>query len=137
VIEPVPVPSSDARTWAMLSHLAALAVFTSVPFGNVLGPLIVYLIKKDEDPFIAEQGKESINFQITVTIVGILLGLGYIAGFFAVILESRNTMLPWPLVFIPCFFALAVFDVVSVAFAAMRSYHGEHFRYPVSFRFLR
>ena len=120
----------------MASHLAALAVFTSIPFGNVLGPLAVYLIQKDLDPFVEEQGKESINFQITVTIIGIIVLLCYIASFFAVILGTHNAW-PWPLLVIPCFFALVVFNVACVAVAAVRSYHGDHFRYPLSIRFLR
>jgi uncharacterized Tic20 family protein len=131
-----PIPSSEARTWAMVSHLAALAIFTNVPFGNLLGPLIVYLIKKDQDPFIAEQGKESLNFQITVTIIGVLLLLGYIASFLVTIFGTKNAW-PWPLIVIPWFVLLAFFDVVYIAYAAARSYNGEHFRYPLSIRFLR
>ena len=56
--------SSDARNWAMLAHLASFAEYTAVPLANVLGPLVVWLIKKDEMPFVDDQGKEAINFQI-------------------------------------------------------------------------
>lgn len=120
----------------MGSHLAGLAVFLSVPFGNIIAPLAIFLAKKDQDPFIAEQAKESLNFQITVTIVGILLLLGYIASFIVVMLGTRDAW-PWPLIIFPWLVLLAVFNVVSIVFAAVRSYNGEHYRYPVSIRFLR
>lgn len=136
MIEPHPIPDSQARTWAMGSHLVALAIFTSVPFGNIIGPLVIYLVKKDQDPFITEQSKESLNFQITVTIVGILLLLGYLVSFVVVIVGNRDAW-PWPLIVFPWLVLLAVFNVVSIIIAAVRSYNGEHYRYPVSIRFLR
>ena len=60
--------SKDAKMWAMFCHLAALAMFTSIPFAWVLGPLIIWLIKKDDFAFVEDQGKESLNFQISVSI---------------------------------------------------------------------
>ena len=69
-----PVPA-NARTFGMLCHLAALAGFIGIPLGNILGPLIVWLIKREEDPFIDDQGKEALNFQITLTIAAIVAGL--------------------------------------------------------------
>jgi len=71
--EPTPVqqPNQDIRQWAMFCHFAAFlgAVF---PFGNLLGPLILWQMKKDVDPFIDAQGKEALNFQITVSLAGLL-----------------------------------------------------------------
>lgn len=60
--------SKEERTWGMVCHLAALAGYL-FPFGNIIGPLIVWLIKKEEMPFVADQGKESLNFQITMAIL--------------------------------------------------------------------
>jgi uncharacterized protein len=134
VIEKRPTAGADARTWAMLSHLAAVALL-SAPFGNVIGPLIVYLIKKDQDPFIADQGKESVNFQITISIVWFLLFLCYAGGIFATIVSKDQT--PWFLAVIPLGLAVGVFDLACVAFACVRSYNGERFRYPVGIRFIR
>src|SRR5262245_17307760 len=72
-----PPPSAqvtpDEHTWGMLCHLAALSGFIGLPFGWILGPLIVWLIKKDTMPFVSDQGKESMNFQISVLIAGIIL----------------------------------------------------------------
>ena len=56
----------------MLCHLAALSAFVGVPFGHVLGPLVVWLIKRNEIPMVEQQGKESLNFQISMTIYGMV-----------------------------------------------------------------
>ncbi len=53
----------DARTWAMLCHIGAFAGYI-IPFGHIIAPLVIWLIKKDESPFVDDQGKESLNFQI-------------------------------------------------------------------------
>ena len=59
--------SKDEQNWAMACHLAALSGFI-IPLGNVIGPLVVWLIKKDTMPMVNQHGKESLNFQITVLI---------------------------------------------------------------------
>ena len=63
--------SKEEQNWAMICHLAALAGFI-IPFGNLLGPLIVWLIKRPEMPLVDVHGKESLNFQITVTLAVII-----------------------------------------------------------------
>jgi len=62
-----PQVSKEEQNWAMICHLAALAGFL-IPFGNIAGPLIVWLIKRGEMPMVDIHGKEAVNFQITVTI---------------------------------------------------------------------
>ena len=69
---PPPNPESQARTWNMLCHLSALAGFIGVPFGNILGPLLVWQIQKDKFPATQIHGKAALNFQITVTLAGAL-----------------------------------------------------------------
>lgn len=59
--------SKDEQNWAMYCHLAALSGFV-IPLGNVLGPLVVWLVKKDTMPLVDQHGKEALNFQITVLI---------------------------------------------------------------------
>lgn len=59
------IDDKDERMWGMFCHLSAL-VGLAVPFGNIIGPLIIYSKKKDEYVFVADQGKESLNFQISV-----------------------------------------------------------------------
>ena len=81
------VPTQDEKTWGMLAHLTAFSGFL-IPLGSVLGPLIVWLVKRDESAFVADQGKEALNFNISVLLaacvcaalvwvllIGVLLGV--------------------------------------------------------------
>jgi uncharacterized Tic20 family protein len=67
--------TKEAKTMGMLCHLAAFATFLLPAIGNIIGPLVVWLIKKDEMPFVDDQGKEALNFQITILILGIISGI--------------------------------------------------------------
>jgi uncharacterized Tic20 family protein len=66
--------SKEEQNWAMICHLSAMAGFL-IPFGNILGPLIVWLIKRAEMPLVDTNGKEALNFQIMVTIAMAISGL--------------------------------------------------------------
>ena len=70
-IEAADSPDKDARLWGMFCHLTAFSGYV-IPFGSVFGPLIIWLIKKDEMPFVDDQGKESLNFQLTMLIAVII-----------------------------------------------------------------
>jgi uncharacterized protein len=82
---PPPNPESQARTWNMLCHLSVLSVFIGIPLGNILGPLLVWQIKKNEFPSVDVHGKSALNFQITITIV-LFVGLfaAFMLSFFCV-----------------------------------------------------
>ncbi len=73
--------SSDERTWAILVHASAFAGFF-VPFGNILAPLVVWLIKREESEFVDANGKQALNFQMTWTVIivfalfSLLVGVG-------------------------------------------------------------
>jgi uncharacterized Tic20 family protein len=108
----------DSRMWAMFCHLAALAGYTGIPFGNVIGPLVVWLIKKDDHLFIDDQGKEAINFQISMTIYLIVAGL-----------------LCFVLIGIPLLIFLAIAQVILIIIAAVKANSGELYRYPFAIRF--
>ena len=120
------MPEKEARTWAMICHLAALSgymvVFSSYlfPFGNVLGPLIVWAIKKDQSPFIDDQGKEALNFQLTMTIAGLAC--------FA---------LMFVLIGIVLFPVLYIYSIVMIIIAAIKSNEGVYYRYPYTIRFFK
>jgi uncharacterized Tic20 family protein len=106
------------RTWGMVAHLAALSMFI-IPFGNIIGPLVVWLIKKDESEFVNDQGKESLNFQISITIycfVSAVLIL-VVIGIFLLI-------------------ALGVLAIVLIIVAAVKANSGEKFRYPLTLRLI-
>ncbi len=112
-------PSKDERLWGMLAHLSALVGYI-IPFGNLIGPLVVWQMKKDEMPFVAEQGKESLNFQITVMIAIIIC---------------------IPLMFvcigIPMAMAVGVADLVFIIIAAIKANEGIAYRYPWTIRLVK
>jgi hypothetical protein len=109
-----------ARMWGMLCHLVALVGFLGLPFGHLLGPLVVWLIKKNEYPFADEQGKESLNFQISMTIYAIL-----------------PMILVLIFIGIPLLILIAIADAILVIIAAVKASNGESYRYPVTIRFLK
>ncbi|GAB3334905.1 DUF4870 domain-containing protein [Larkinella ripae] len=120
-VPPPPVNSlspSDERMWGMLAHLSALAGFI-IPFGNLIGPLVVWQIQKDKSAFVDYHGKESLNFQITVSI-------GYLIGFLLLII----------VIGVPILFVIGLLSVVFSILAGVRANNGEHYKYPFTFRFI-
>jgi len=116
--------SSDDRTWGILAHAAAFAGFV-VPLGNVLGPLLVWAIKKDESPFAAENGRRAVNFQITWLILGVVgvaaLYVATVVGLWAVPPFFELLLLAW-----------LVLPLVLVVVAIIRVSDGEVYDYPVA-----
>jgi uncharacterized Tic20 family protein len=103
----------------MLCHLTALAGYVGIPFGNVLGPLVVWLVKKNEYPSVEAYGKESLNFQISMLIYGIVSGL-----------------LCLVLIGIPLLIAVLITDLILVIVASIKASNGEFYRYPLTIRFI-
>ena len=112
-------PSKDERTWAMLCHFSAFAGLI-FPFGNFLAPLIIWLIKKEELPFVENQGKEVLNFQISMTIY--LL----ISGILCIILIG-----------IPILIGLVIFCFIITLIAAISANDGKAYRYPMNLRLIK
>lgn len=112
-------PDKDARTWGMICHLMALSGYV-IPFGNIIGPLIIWAIKKDEYAFVDDQGKEAMNFQLTLTIA-------FLACVPLVIL----------LIGIPLMVALGIFALVMIVIAAIKANEGVRYRYPLSIKFFK
>ena len=108
--------NKDARMWAMFCHLAGLAGLLIPAIGCVIGPLVVWLVKKEEFPFVDEQGKESLNFQITMLIYGTVVGL---LCFVCI-----------GLILAP---ALGIAYLVLMIIAAIKANDGYHYRYPKYF----
>jgi uncharacterized Tic20 family protein len=113
----------QARRWAALCHLSAVLMFATVPLGiaaggNVLGPLFVWLAKGRDSPFVDDQGKESLNFQILMTLVGVAL---FLVPFARLLLQ-----VVW-----------AAFDMAFVFVASVKAYNGESYRYPMPVRLVR
>jgi uncharacterized protein len=115
-----PSASQDEKLWGMLCHLSALVAYVGVPFGHIIGPLIVWLIKKDQLPLVDDQGKESLNFQISMTIYGavsLVLAL-VVIGIFLLI-------------------ALLIFDLVMIIVASIKANQGIAYRYPLTIRLIK
>lgn len=106
-------PSKDARTMAMLAHLLGIVL-------GFLGPLIIWLIKKDEEPFVDDQGKEALNFQITV-----LIGL-FASGILTFICVGFFTGL-----------AIVIANLVLCIMAGMKANEGVTYRYPFTLRLIK
>jgi uncharacterized Tic20 family protein len=113
-------PSAEERNWAVFSHLAALLALIAWGIGALVGPLIIWLIKKDTMPFVNDQGKEALNFQITVFIAGLVC-----------------TALIWVLIGIPLLVALAIADLVFIIMAAVKASEGVAYRYPINLRLIK
>ena len=64
--------TTEERNWAMAAHLSALVAVVGLPFGHVVGPLVVYLVKHEESEFVGEHARSSLNYQITVSIAAIV-----------------------------------------------------------------
>ncbi|MFQ5603583.1 MAG: DUF4870 domain-containing protein [bacterium] len=109
----------EARTWGMFCHLAALSCWVGVPFGNIVGPLIVWLIKKDDIPKVDEEGKESLNFEISITIYLIVAGIMCIF-----------------IIGIPILIGLLIAQIVLVIMASVKISNGETYKYPFTIRFI-
>jgi uncharacterized protein len=116
--------ASDPRQWAMVAHLSALAGLV-IGF-NFLGPLLVYLIKKDDDPFIEDQSKEALNFNLSVFLYLVVAG----------IVTFILTLIIIGLLLIPVIGAGIIAWIVLVIVAATRANNGEAYRYPLTIRFV-
>ena len=110
----------ESKMWATFCHLAALVGYIGIPFGNVLGPLVVWLIKKDDLAFVNQQGREALNFQISVTIYGFVAFL-----------------LCFMYVGIPLLILVIIGNLVAIIVAAVQANEGRPFRYPLSIRFIK
>jgi len=102
----------------MFCHLAALSGFL-IPLGNILGPLVVWLIKKDASPLVDAEGKKSLNFQISIMIYMVI-----------------SAILIFVLIGIPLMIAVGIFALVMIILAAIKTSNGEDFQYPLSIKFI-
>ena len=111
--------SKDERNWGMICHLSSLSGLI-IPFGSILGPIIVWAIKKDEMPFVDRQGKEAINFQLTMTIVIII-----------------SWVLMFALIGLLLLPAAILYTLVMIVIAAIKANDGVEYSYPYTIRFFK
>jgi len=114
------VSSTNVRTWNILCHASALlGVFLHFP-GHLLGPLIVWLAKRDDSPEIDAHGKESLNFQISMLIYN-----GIAVVFCLVLVGFAFLAVLWLL------------NAVFVIVASIQASDGKFYRYPMTIRFIQ
>lgn len=108
---PLSTPTSDERTLGILAHLLAI-----IPGIGIFGPLVIWLVKKDESQFVGENARESLNFQITIFLVCLVL-IATLIGIF----------LLW---------ALGIINVIIVIVATIKASENKIYRYPFSIRLI-
>jgi uncharacterized protein len=119
---PVPgtAPTENERTWGMLAHLSALSGVVLWLLGCILGPLAVWIARRDQSAFVAEHAREALNFNITIVLAALvcmllmLVFVGFILGT-----------------------ALFVVWLVFTLIGAIKASEGEHYRYPFSLRLVK
>lgn len=115
--------SQSARTWAMLTHLSAFAgALVALAF---VGPLVMWLIRREEHPFLDHHGKEALNFNLSLLLYGVI---GIVA--------SVATLGLGLVVVIPAIVVFFVLWVVLTIQAAVKANNGEGYRYPLTIRFI-
>ncbi len=109
--------NNEERSMSMLCHLGALAGVI-IPFGSIIGPLIFWAIKKDQYPEVDKQGRDAINFHLSMLLYMIVSGILVllVIGIFLLI-------------------ALSIFRLVIIIIASVKSNNGERFEYPLSIKF--
>ena len=118
---PVPsgAPSADDKQWGMFAPLSALSGVV-IPFGNIIGPLVVWQIKKDTLPFAADQGKEALNFNITMLIAAFI-------GFLLTFVLIGLVLLP----------LIGIAWLVFTILAGIKANEGVAYRYPFALRLIK
>lgn len=124
-------PSAEERQWAMFAHLSALlgGLVTAGWAGSIgcfLGPLVIWLVKKETMPFVDDQGKEALNFNITVGI-----------AFLALLLLSIMTLGIGLVIAVPAWIVIGIAWLVLTIIAAIKANEGVAYRYPFTLRLVK
>jgi uncharacterized Tic20 family protein len=116
-----PPTEKEERTWALFAHLSSLSSFIGIP--GFVGPLIIWLVKKDDMPFASAQAKEALNFQISLFIYLLISGIFIMTGIGAI-------------VGIPAIMALVIIEVIFTIIATIQASEGKPYRYPMTIRLI-
>jgi uncharacterized Tic20 family protein len=114
------IDEKDEKLWATLCHLSALVGFVFPVFGNIVGPLVFWILKKDQMPLVDVNGKEALNFQISMSIYALVAAA-----------------LVWVLIGIPLLFMIALADLILIVMASVKTSEGTPFRYPLTIRLIK
>jgi uncharacterized Tic20 family protein len=123
--------SAEEKQWAMFAHLSALAggILTSGWAGSIgcfIGPLIIWMVKKDTMPFVDDQAKEALNFNISVALV-----------FLALFLLSVMTLGIGLIIAIPAWIIIGIAWLVFTIIAGIKAHEGVTYRYPLTMRLIK
>ena len=119
-MDPLIQPNQESRTWALFCHLSPILG------AGFVGPLVIWLIRKDTDPFVDEHGKEALSFQIALTVAVFVLAL---AGIVTLGLGMILT--------IPATLALVIAALVFSIMGTVKASEGQPYRYPFSIRLIK
>lgn len=111
--------TQEERTWGMIVHLSSLSGFL-FGAGWIIAPLIIWLVKREEMPFVNQEGKKALNFQITMAIAAI------ISGILIIVLVGFVGLL-----------AIAILQIIFPIMAGLKANEGESYTYPLSIPFLK
>lgn len=115
---PAWLPEAEARNWAMAAHLSGLVWLVGVP--SFIGPLVVWLVKRNESPLVDEHGKEAVNFHLSLLVyfvASLVLAL-ILVGFVGLV-------------------AVGLLGLICPILGAVKASNGETWRYPVTIRFVK
>jgi uncharacterized Tic20 family protein len=115
----IPPPTDDTKMWAMFTHLSALSGLLGIPFGHIVGPLIIWLIKRDNNPVLDAHGKEALNFQISWMIYAIVSGI-------LILVLIGIVLLP----------VVLLINLILTIVGAVKASKGELYHYPLTIRFI-
>jgi uncharacterized Tic20 family protein len=123
--------SAEEKQWAMFAHLSALVggILTSGWAGSIgcfIGPLVIWMVKKDTMPFVDDQAKEALNFNISVALV-----------FLALFLLSVMTLGIGLIIAIPAWIIIGIAWLVFTIIAAIKAHEGVAYRYPLTLRLIK
>lgn len=127
---PAGSPSEDERLWAMFAHLSALlgGLITGAVggWGFFLGPLVIWLIKKDTMPFVDDQAKEALNFNITISAI-----------FLVLLVLTFLTLGIGAILTLPIMLIVGIAALIFIIIAAIKSKDGVRYRYPFAIRLVK
>jgi uncharacterized protein len=116
----------EENTWGMICHLAALGMYVFPAFGNIIGAFIAWIVFKDRSAFADDQGKESINFQISLTLYA-AIGIAFCFVTFGLGI----------FVVVPLLGIMSILQIIFVIVAALEANKGVMYRYPATIRFIK
>lgn len=120
------LPDTEIRRWAMACHLGGLACFVLPVIGGIVVPLVLWLARRRDHPYIDQQGREAVNFQASILICFVAV--------LAIVALLKLVYIGYLFLWLPGL--VTVIQVGGIIIGAIRAYDGESFRFPLILRFV-